>query len=312
MSSLKLASPATTRIGFIGIGVMGASMAGHLIKAGYKLSVFTRTASKADSLVSLGASLLKTPREVAQQSDVVISIVGYPKDVEEVLLDDKNGVLTGFEPGKISIDMTTSKPSLAVRIYEEFQKRGAYTLDAPVSGGDIGAKNAALSIMVGGDQNVFDACLPIFNVMGKNVRLMGQAGFGQHTKMANQIAISSGMISMCESLLYAQRVGLDCESVIQVLSSGAAQTFSMSNYGPRILKRTFDPGFYVEHFIKDLGIALEEANRMGLILPGLIQSKMLYDILAADGKEKLGTHALMLALEKLNGLTKSNEEEKKS
>jgi len=179
-------------------------------------------------------------------------------------------------------------------------------------GGDIGAKNATLSIMVGGDQNVFDACLPIFNVMGKNVRLMGNAGFGQHTKMANQIAISSGMIAMCESLLYAQRVGLDCESVIQVLSSGAAQTFSMSSYGPRILKRIFDPGFYVEHFIKDLGIALEEANRMGLILPGLIQTKMLYDILAADGKQKLGTHALMLALEKLNGINKTKDEEKKS
>ncbi|CAF0965962.1 unnamed protein product [Didymodactylos carnosus] len=290
---------------------MGASMASHLIKAGYKLSVFTRTPSKADQLVSIGATVLKSPREVAAQSDVVISIVGYPSDVEKVLLDENDGVIKGFSENKssskVTIDMTTSKPSLAVRIYNEFKKVGCHALDAPVSGGDIGAKNAALSIMAGGDQDVFDACLPIFKVMGKTIRLMGGAGFGQHTKMANQIAISSGMIAMVESLLYAQKAGLDCEAVIQVLSSGAAQTFSMSNYGPRILKRNFDPGFYVEHFIKDLSIALEESSRMGLILPGVIQTKMLYDILAADGKAKLGTQALMLALEKLNNINKQTQ-----
>jgi len=308
--SLSVASPGVTRIGFIGIGVMGVSMAGHLLKAGYKLSVFTRTPSKADPLVSLGASLLTSPREVAQQSDVVISIVGYPSDVEQVLLDQTNGVIKGFSENKssskVSIDMTTSKPSLAVRLYNEFKKIGAHTLDAPVSGGDIGARNATLSIMVGGDSDVFDACLPIFSCMGRNVKLMGSAGLGQHTKMANQIAISSGMIAMVESLLYAQKAGLDCESVIQVLSSGAAQTFSMSNYGPRILKSDFKPGFYVEHFIKDMSIALEESQRMGLILPGLIQTKMLYDILAADGKGKLGTQSIMLALEKLNNINRNN------
>ena len=278
-------------IGFIGIGVMGKSMAGHLMKAGYPIHVYTRTKEKADELVNQGAKWVSSPAEIAQNSDIIITMVGYPSDVEQVYLSDE-GLVAHAKPGSFLIDMTTSSPQLAQKITAAAAEKGIKALDAPVSGGDIGAKEARLSIMVGGDQSAFEEMKPIFSLMGSNVVYQGKAGSGQHTKMCNQIAIASGMIGVCEAILYAEKAGLDPETVLKSIESGAAGSWSLSNLAPRMLKGDFAPGFYVKHFIKDMTIALNSAEEMGLVTPGLSLTKKLYEELAEMGEENSGTHAL--------------------
>ena len=298
---MEIAHPETTRIGWIGTGVMGRSMCSHLLKAGYKTSVFNRSAEKLNDLVNLGAVACSSPSELASKSDVVFSMVGYPSDVEEVLLGEQ-GALAGLSPGGILVDMTTSRPGLAVRIAAEALAKGVIALDAPVSGGDIGAREARLSIMVGGDQGAFDALIPIWKVMGATYVFQGPAGCGQHTKMVNQILIASGMVGLCEAILYAKQAGLDPELVLKSVSSGAAGSWSLSNLTPRILKRDFAPGFFVDHIVKDLSIAIEEAEKIGLQLPGLNNAKKVYEFLQTMGHGSSGTQALILAMAKLNGI----------
>ena len=292
-------SPEKTRIGWIGIGVMGASMCGHLIKAGYSAAVFSRTREKAEPLLADGATWAETPRQVAEQSDVIFSIVGFPTDVREVLLGD-NGALAGCSSGAVLVDMTTSQPSLAIEIAEAASAKNVVSIDAPVSGGDVGAKNGTLSIMIGGDQQTVEAMAPLWEIMGSTWVCQGPAGAGQHTKMVNQTLIGGNMVGVCEALLYAYRSGLDLESVMKSVASGAAGSWSLSNLGPRIIASNFDPGFFVEHFIKDMGIALEEAKQMKLKLPGLELAEQLYQKLAAAGHARKGTHALILALAEMS------------
>ena len=284
-------TPENSSIGFIGIGVMGNSIAGHLLDAGYPLHIYTRTRTKADEICAKGAVWNESVAALAPKCNVIITMVGYPSDVEEVYLN-REGILENAKPGTLVIDMTTSSPALAKKIYNQAKTAGIESLDAPVSGGDIGARNAALSIMVGGDQAAFDKALPIFELMGKTIYLQGGAGSGQHTKMVNQIAIASGMVGVCESIVYAERSGLDPETVLKSITGGAAGSWSLSNLAPRIIKGDFAPGFYVKHFIKDMGIALESANEMGLDMPGLSLAKSLYDALAESGYENDGTQAL--------------------
>lgn len=278
---------------------MGRYMCEHVMKAGYAATVYNRTRSKTEPLERLGARVANTPREVAEQSDVVFTMVGFPSDVRAVILGE-DGVLSGCKEGSIIVDMTTSEPSLAVEISRETERKGAHAMDAPVSGGDVGAKEARLSIMAGGTPETFDAVMPLFRAMGKNIMLMGGAGSGQHTKMVNQILIATNMIGMVEGLLYGYKAGLDLESVITAVGGGAAGSWSINNLGPRIVKRNFDPGFFVEHFVKDMGIALAEAKRMNLSLPGLALAHQLYIALQAQGHGRKGTHALQLALERMN------------
>lgn len=292
------ATPGKTRIGWIGTGVMGRWMCQHVIQKGYSATVYNRTRDKAQPLLDLGASFADSPKAVAERSDIVLAIVGFPQDVREVFLGP-NGVLAGSRPGMIIVDMTTSEPSLAQEIYQAAQAKGVGALDAPVSGGDVGAREARLSIMVGGDPEVFEAAKPIFECMGKTIVLQGPAGAGQHTKMVNQILIATTMIGVCEALLYAYKAGLDPARVLESVGGGAASSWSLLNYGPRIMQRNFEPGFFVEHFIKDMGIALSESRRMNLPLPGLALAEQLYVALKAQGYGRKGTHALMLALEKL-------------
>lgn len=292
-------SPENTRVGWIGTGVMGRSMCGHLMDAGYRATVFNRTQSKTDDLVAKGARLAGSPKEVAEHSDVVFSIVGFPEDVQEVLLGAE-GALAGASPGSILVDMTTSRPALAERIAVAAAAKGVESIDAPVSGGDTGAKNAALSIMVGGEAKAVARIDPLFRLMGKTIVHQGGPGRGQHTKMVNQTLIASGMIAVCEALLYASRVGLDLPTVMQSVSSGAAGSWSLSNLAPRMVNGDYDPGFFVEHFIKDMRIALEEAAAMNLALPGLALAHQLYQAVAAQGHAKDGTQALILALAALN------------
>jgi 3-hydroxyisobutyrate dehydrogenase len=278
-------------IGFIGLGVMGRSMARHLRSAGHDLFVYNRTRSRADEIVELGAQWCDTPGDVARHVDVVITMVGYPRDVEEVYFGD-NGVIANARDGALLIDMTTSTPSLARRIADTANKRGLQALDAPVSGGDIGAREARLTIMVGGARDAFERALPVFQVVGKTISLMGDAGAGQHTKMCNQIAIAAGMLGVCEALAYAKGAGIDQTEMINTISTGAAASWSLSNYGPRIIKGDFNPGFYVKHFIKDMEIALEAAREMGLETPGLELALNRYRELADGGGGDLGTQAL--------------------
>jgi 3-hydroxyisobutyrate dehydrogenase len=278
-------------IGFIGTGVMGKSMAGHLLKAGHPVLVYNRTKAKAEELIANGAVWKDTVAELAAEADVVITIIGYPKDVEETYLGE-GGILQHAKPGTYVIDMTTSSPILARKIYEAARQKDIHALDAPVSGGDVGAREARLAIMVGGDEDAFHAVKPIFEKMGSNIVYQGPAGSGQHTKMCNQIAIASGMIGVCEAMVYAKRAGLDPEQVLKSISTGAAGSFSLSNLAPRMLKGDFAPGFYVKHFIKDMGIALEAAEEMGMMTPGLKLAKSLYDELAEKGEENSGTQAL--------------------
>lgn len=281
-------------IGFIGTGVMGASMAHNLRNGGYIVHIYTRTKSKAQSLIEEGLIWQDTPSSLAVECDVILSIVGYPKDVEELYLGE-GGLVASAKPGTYLIDMTTSSPELAKRIHAAAAEKGLRSLDAPVSGGDVGARNAALSIMVGGEKEHFDAMLPIFGCMGKGIVWQGGPGAGQHTKMANQIAIASNMIGVCEALVYAKNAGLDPETVLRSISSGAAGSWSLSNLAPRMIAGDFEPGFYVKHFIKDMGIALEAAHEMGLTLPGLSLAKELYEKVSAAGFADKGTHALYLA-----------------
>jgi 3-hydroxyisobutyrate dehydrogenase len=294
-------SPAKTRIGWIGTGVMGSSMCGHLIAAGFKATIFNRTAEKTKALVEKGAKLADSPREVAAASDVVFTIVGFPHDVREVTLGAQ-GTLAGAKAGTVLVDMTTSEPSLAIEIAEAAASKNVHAVDAPVSGGDVGAKEARLSIMIGGEKDVVDALRPLFEIMGKTIVHQGPAGAGQHTKMVNQVLIASNMIGVCEGLLYAFKAGLDLNVVLESVSSGAAGSWSLNNLGPRIIAGNFEPGFFVEHFLKDMGIALAESRRMKLALPGLALAEQLYRAVEAQGFSRKGTHALMLALAQLSAV----------
>jgi 3-hydroxyisobutyrate dehydrogenase len=293
--------PGRTRIGWIGTGVMGSSMCGHLIDRGFACTVYNRTRDKAAKLLERGAAWADSPRCVAQQSDVVFTIVGFPADVRQVVLGD-DGSLVGSKPGNILVDMTTSEPSLAIEIADAARQRGVWSVDAPVSGGDIGAREARLSIMIGGESQAVLALAPCWEAMGKTIVHQGGPGAGQHTKMVNQILIATNMIGVCEALLYAYRAGLDLNTVMQSVASGAAGSWSLSNLGPRIVANNFEPGFFVEHFLKDMRIALAEADRMGLALPGLALAKQLYTALQAQGHGRDGTHSLQLALATLSGL----------
>ena len=284
-------TPENTVIGFIGIGVMGKSMASHLLSAGFPMVIYNRSKEKTEELVQNGAIWVSTPKEVAQKANVIFTMVGYPKDVEEVYLGEQ-GILTNGKSNTYVIDMTTSTPTLAIKIYEEGKRKGIHALDAPVSGGDIGAKEAKLSIMVGGEKEVFHQLEPLFNTLGTNVVYQGKAGAGQHTKMCNQIAIASNMIGVCEAIVYAERAGLDPKNVLASITSGAAGSWSLSNLAPKMIEGDFEPGFYIKHFIKDMKIALEEASAMGMETPGLSLAKRLYEKLEENGEENSGTHAL--------------------
>lgn len=294
-------TPQSTRIGWIGTGVMGASMCGHLMKAGFAATVYSRTKSKAEGLLSEGAVWADSPKAVAKNSDVVFSIVGFPSDVREVILGNE-GALAGMKPGGILVDMTTSQPSLAVQIFEAAKAVSVHSVDAPVSGGDIGAKSGSLSIMIGGESSIVKALQPCWDAMGKTIVHQGPAGSGQHTKMVNQTLIATGMIGVCEALLYGYKAGLDLETVMKSVASGAAGSWSLSNLGPRIIANNFDPGFFVEHFVKDMGIVLEESRRMGLSMPGLALGFQMYQAVVAQGGARKGTHALQLALASLSGI----------
>lgn len=278
-------------IGFIGTGVMGKSMAANLIKAGYQIMVYNRTKAKAEELIELGADWKDTAAEVAGEANVVITMVGYPKDVREVYLGE-NGIIDNAKTGNYLIDMTTSSPKLAKEIYEAAKAKGLYALDAPASGGDVGAREAKLSIMVGGDSQAFEKVLPVFEVMGKNIVLQGSAGAGQYTKMCNQIAIASNMMGVCEAMAYAKKAGLNPKVVLKSIESGAAGSWSLSNLAPRMLAGNFEPGFYIKHFIKDMRIALESAKEMGLKTPGLELALSIYEELSQKGEENSGTQAL--------------------
>ncbi len=288
-------------VGWIGTGVMGLPMCGHLLAAGFPVKVFSRTKERALPLVEQGAQWCATPAEAANGVDLVVTMVGYPHDVRQVVLGE-GGVLSAAGKGTTIIDMTTSEPQLAREIFDAAAANGVGSLDAPVSGGDVGARNASLVIMVGGQQDTFDRALPMLEHLGKVVTYQGGPGAGQHAKMVNQIAIASGMVGVCEALLYALRAGLDVAKVIETIGTGAAASWSLVNYSPRALRGDFEPGFKIDHFIKDLGIALEEARRMGLALPGLALAEQLYIAASAQGRGQKGTHALVLALAQLSGV----------
>jgi 3-hydroxyisobutyrate dehydrogenase len=285
-------------IGWIGTGVMGAPMAGHLLEAGFQVSVFNRTRSRADGLVQAGATWRDSPPELARDVDVVITMLGTPADVRDVILGEGR-VLDTMREGALLIDMTTSEPSLAVEIHEAGQTKGVDALDAPVSGGDVGAKNGTLVIMVGGGQDAFDRARPVFEPMGRTIELQGGPGAGQHTKMVNQLAIAAGMIGVCEALVYGYRAGLDLEQTLETISGGAAGSWSLSNYGSRLLKGDLEPGFKVDHFIKDLGIALAEGRRMNVVLPGAALAEQLYVGVRSQGLGQKGTQSLAVVLGQL-------------
>ncbi len=304
---MNTVSPNQTRVGWIGTGVMGLSMCRHLLDAGFSATLFTRTRSKAEPLLAQGAVWADTPRAVAERSDVVFSIVGFPRDVREALMGEE-GALAGAAEGTVLVDMTTSEPTLAVEIAAAAKQRGVTSIDAPVSGGDVGAKNGTLSIMIGGDEQTVQSLAPCWDAMGSTWVHQGGPGAGQHTKMVNQTLIGAGMVGVCEALLYGYRAGLDLEQVMKSIASGAAGSWSLSNLGPRIIAGNFDPGFFVEHFIKDMGIVLAEARKMNLALPGMALAEQLYQALAAQGHGRKGTHALMLALAKLSGTDWENRD----
>lgn len=280
------------KIGFIGTGVMGASIVRHLLEAGYSVNVYNRTKSKTDELVKEGAVWCETPKDVTEKSDIVFTMVGYPRDVEEIYYGD-NGVFSTPVKEKVLIDMTTSTPSLAQKIDQTAKEKEAYSLDAPVSGGDLGAKNGTLTTMVGGEKSVYDKVKPIFDVFSSKVNLQGAAGSGQHTKMANQIMIAGTMTGMTELLVYAKSANLDLEKVLDTVGGGSAANWSLTNYAPRILKEDFTPGFFVKHFLKDLNIALEEAEKMSIDLPATKEARNLYQALVDKGFENDGTQALI-------------------
>ena len=293
----------STRIGWIGTGVMGRSMCGHLVSDGFPTTVYSRTREKAEEVLSRGAAWAGSPREVAEASDVVFTMVGFPRDVRDVYLSS-DGLLAAARPGMVFVDMTTTEPSLAEEIARGAGARGAQAVDAPVSGGDVGARNRALSIMVGGEAPAVAAVMPLLRALGRNIVHQGGPGAGQHAKMCNQIVIAGTMIGVCESLLYAWRAGLDPEQMLQSIRSGAAGCWTLENLAPRILRGDFEPGFIVEHFVKDMGIALAESQRMGLAMPGLALVHQLYVALVAQGHGRRGTQALLLALERLSNVSR--------
>jgi 3-hydroxyisobutyrate dehydrogenase len=290
-----------TRVGWIGTGVMGASMCGHVLAKGFAVTVHTRTRKKAEPLLARGAVWADAPAAVADGSDVVFTMLGFPAEVRAVYLGD-DGLCAHARSGQIFVDLSTSEPALAREIADACSARDALALDAPVSGGDVGAREARLSIMIGGDESTALALDPLWSAMGKTFVRQGGPGAGQHTKMVNQVLIASGMVGVCEALLYAHRAGLDAERVLQSVASGAAGSWSLSNYGPRILAGNFEPGFFVEHFIKDMAIALDEARRMKLALPGLALAQQLFQSVQALGFGRKGTHALQLALAAMSGV----------
>ncbi|KAH0464340.1 hypothetical protein IEQ34_007126 [Dendrobium chrysotoxum] len=309
-SSNGTIKPSTTRIGWIGTGVMGRSMASHLLAAGYSLTVFNRTPEKAQSLVDQGARLADSPFAVARSSDVVFLIVGYPSDVRRAALDPESGVIPGLSSGSFVVDMTTSDPTLAAEIYEAARAASCFSVDAPVSGGDRGARNGTLSIFAGGEEAAVGRLTPLFQCMG-TVRYMGGPGAGQRAKLGNQIAIASTMVGLVEGMVYAHKAGLDVGKWMEAISAGAAGSKSLELYGKRILERDMEAGFYVHHFVKDLGICLKECQSMGLALPGLALAQQLYVSLMAHGEGHLGTQALILAIERLNNTClKKNSESK--
>lgn len=286
-------------IGWIGTGVMGNSMAEHLMKAGNRLLVFNRTAEKTQSLVSKGAQFAPI-QEIGRSCNIIFTMLGYPKDVSDVVLGS-GGLLEYMTPGSLLIDHTSSSPSIAKQIYDAALLKEILSLDAPVTGGDIGARNGTLAVMVGGSVEAFERGKDIMQPYSANVRHMGTAGLGQHAKLTNQIILAGNMIGMVEGLLYSYRAGLDCNAIIELLSTGAAGSSALKNLGPRALRRDFEPGFYVEHYIKDMGMALEEAKRLNLCLPGLALVNQFYLSLQACGDGRRGTQALLKTLEKLNG-----------
>jgi 3-hydroxyisobutyrate dehydrogenase len=289
------------KIGWIGTGVMGKSMCLHILKKGYTLSIYNRTRDKGDELCGNGAVWCGNPGEVAARSDLIFTMVGEPPDVDQVILG-QGGVLEHARPGSVIVDMTTSEPFLAQRIYEKAKSKSIASLDAPVSGGDLGAREGTLAIMVGGDESAFKRVLPIFELLGKNIARMGGPGMGQHTKMSNQILIAANMIGVVEALLYARKAGLNLERVIDVVGQGAASSWSLNQLGRRILKGDFAPGFTIRHFVKDMGIALQEAKRMRLSLPGLALVNQFYLAAMAEGLETKGTQALYQVLERMNNI----------
>ena len=279
------------KIGFIGIGVMGASIVKHLLNAGKEVTIYTRTKSKAEPLLALGAKWADSPAKASIDQHVIFTMVGYPSDVREVY-EGEQGILDAANEGTIVVDMTTSEPTLAKELYEKAKEKNIASLDAPVSGGDIGAQNGTLSIMVGGDSSTFEQMMPIFEIFGENIVYQGAAGAGQHTKMCNQIVIATGMIGVCEAIVYGMKAGLNIEDVLKSISSGAAGSCALSNLAPRMISGDLEPGFYIKHFMKDMKIALEEAEKMDLQLPGLQLAKDLYSTLVENGFENKGTQAL--------------------
>lgn len=279
-------------IAFIGTGVMGKSIVEHLMNATYDVTVYTRTKEKAQSLIDAGAKWAATPAEAAQDKDIIFTMVGYPQDVEEVVVGEQ-GVLQTAKAGAVLIDMTTSEPTLAQKIYEKAQQQGISALDAPVSGGDLGAKNGTLSIMVGGDEATFTAVYDVLKVFGDNVIYQGQAGAGQHTKMCNQIAIASGMIGVSEAMAYGLAAGLTMDKVLQSITTGAAGSWGLTNLAPRMIKGDYEAGFYIKHIVKDMGIALRECAQMNITLPGLALANDMYTKLVAAGYGEEGTQALI-------------------
>jgi 3-hydroxyisobutyrate dehydrogenase len=292
------AAPANRTIGWIGTGVMGSSMCGHLLTAGYRVTVHSRTKAKAKPLLDLGATWAENPVEVAAESDMIFTMVGFPQDVRTVYFSE-TGILASAGVGTILIDMTTTQPSLSREIAVAASTKDLSAIDAPVSGGDVGAKNATLSIMIGGDTTSVQAVMPLFELLGKKIVHQGGPGTGQQAKLCNQIVIAGTMVGVCESVLYGYKAGLDLNRMLDSIRGGAAACWTLEHLAPRILQRNFDPGFFVEHFIKDMGLALEESKRMGLVLPGLTLVHQLYQTVQTLGHGRSGTHALMLALEDL-------------
>lgn len=292
-------SKSEARIGWIGTGIMGAPMAGHLAAAGYNVSVYSRTKNKAENLIARGCGWYDTPAAIAENCNIIFTIVGYPEDVEEVYFGGA-GILGSLKPGSVVVDMTTTLPGLAVRIDEACRKTGSYAVDAPVSGGQVGAENGALSVMIGGEKEIVEAVMPIMDVFSKNMVYQGPAGSGQHTKMCNQIVVAGTMIGVCESLIYGAKSGLDLSTVLSSISKGAAGCWTLDVLAPKVVAGDFEPGFMVEHFVKDLGIALQEAELMKLNLPGTALAKELYGKLVEMGKSTKGTQALYLALDSMS------------
>lgn len=297
----KICTMKDKKIGWIGTGLMGNPMVKHLLKAGYQVNVYNRTKEKAVDLIEMGCTWFNSPAHLTANSDIVITIIGFPKDVEECYFGEQ-GIFKEVRPGTMLIDMTTTKPSLAVRISAEAARVGVEFIDAPVSGGQLGAINGTLSIMIGGKKTVVDTVLPLFEAFGKNMVYQGAAGTGQHTKMCNQITIAGTLIGVCEGLIYGVKAGLDLNTMLECITKGAAACWSLDVLAPKIVKGDYSPGFSIDNFVKDLSIALEEAEAMKLSLPGLALVKQLYISIQAMGKGSSGNQALYLALEKLANL----------